>query len=315
MKFEWRGFTILSQTALCLSLFACSPTGPESSPGGRLAFLGGGSDGNFEILTGRANGSGMTTVIGGLPEFVDLAWSPDATEIVYATNFGGTSKFDLYTVNVRGSVNQALSVDGRMPAWSPDGQRIAFSVTNDESGRFDLYTMTPNGGDIRPLVQSALDKFSVAWSPDGGRIAYESRGGSRDGIYVAWADGSDPTMILGSLNGAVGAPAWSPDGGRIVFESTMHRGDALDPLGQYEIYVMNADGSNVTRLTFLSHERRALRFPTWSSDDQSIAFESQTEIEGEVGFIYRILKMGVDGSDPKEIAFRRGVRSPKWSPF
>lgn len=299
---------------ICVTFTACSPTGPESSLEGRLAFLGGGSDGNFEILTGDADGSGVTRVIGGLPEFVDLAWSPDARSLLYATNFGGTIRFEIFTIDLSGANQKALSIDGRMPAWSPDGARIVFSSVNEASGHYDLFTMKPDGTDLQPLIESQQDKFAPVWSPDGSRIAFEARLG-QSGIYVVNADGTDLRLVVGaSSTAAVGAPAWSPDERRLAFNSTMHRAGERDPLGRYEIYVTDLEGSQVERLTFLSHERRAVRFPTWSPDGQAIAFESQTEVEGGVGFIYRIYVIGADGSDPREVPFGRGVRSPKWAP-
>jgi TolB protein len=58
-------------------------------------------------------------------------------------------------------------------------------------------------------------------------------------------------------------PRWSPDGSRIVFQSTRD--------GNYEIYVMNADGSNQQRLT---HQLEADRQPDWSPDGKRIVFQS-----------------------------------------
>jgi Tol biopolymer transport system component len=50
-----------------------------------------------------------------------------------------------------------------------------------------------------------------------------------------------------------GVPAWSPDGTRIAFESERD--------GNLEIYVMNADGSGVTRLT---NDPASDSTPAWS---------------------------------------------------
>ena len=47
-----------------------------------------------------------------------------------------------------------------------------------------------------------------------------------------------------------GSPAWSPDGARIAFYSERD--------GNAEIYVMNADGSGVTRLTNSSSATKAI---------------------------------------------------------
>ena len=47
-------------------------------------------------------------------------------------------------------------------------------------------------------------------------------------------------------------PRWSPDGKKIVFHSTMdlQASESQEQGNEFEIYVMDADGSNVKRLTF-----------------------------------------------------------------
>ena len=93
-------------------------------------------------------------------------------------------------------------------------------------------------------------------------------------------DGSDQQW-LAAASGSSGSPAWSPDGTRIVFSS-----DRSD--GNLEIYVMDADGSNVTRLTY---DAAADREPVWSPDGTAILFYSDRNGDFEV-FV-----MNADGSD------------------
>ncbi len=61
-------------------------------------------------------------------------------------------------------------------------------------------------------------------------------------------------------------PRWSPDGHRIAFKST--RG------GSSNLYVMDADGRNVTRLT---DHRGNDHDPTWLPDGQSMVFSSDRD--------------------------------------
>ena len=89
--------------------------------------------------------------------------------------------------------------------------------------------------------------LAPSWSPNATKIAFSSaRDGNHD-IYVMNADGSNRTRLTD--NSAIDLnPSWSPDGSMIAFSS-----DRDGKMGRWtvpnEIYVMNADGSNQTRLT------------------------------------------------------------------
>ncbi|MGH9203064.1 MAG: TolB family protein, partial [Vicinamibacterales bacterium] len=81
--------------------------------------------------------------------------------------------------------------------------------------------------------------------------------------------------------GAVGdwfdeEPRWSPDGRRIAFGST--RGQK----GNIDIFVMNADGSGVVRLTDHPSPEQG---PVWAADGQSLFFTGERDGRGE---IYRV---------------------------
>ena len=56
-------------------------------------------------------------------------------------------------------------------------------------------------------------------------------------------------------------PSWSPDGTRIAFASNMS--------GQFQIYIINPDGTNLTPVTTGGGD-----WPTWSPDSSTIAFQS-----------------------------------------
>jgi Ca2+-binding RTX toxin-like protein len=107
-----------------------------------------------------------------------------------------------------------------------------------------------------------------------------SRSSDRDGnreIYVMNADGSDPRRltytgdVVGDLflQGLDADPAWSPDSKQLAFDSNRD--------GNYEISVMNADGSNQHNLT-ASESLDAL--PAWSADGRELAFESERAEKG-----------------------------------
>ncbi len=68
-------------------------------------------------------------------------------------------------------------------------------------------------------------------------------------------------------------PRWSPDGTRIVFAS--NRENKTD----YEIYLMNAAGNSVQRLTEL-HGRNTS--PKWSPDEKKISFDHAAQGECDI---------------------------------
>ena len=77
---------------------------------------------------------------------------------------------------------------------------------------------------------------------------------------------------------------------------------------------MNLEDGQLTRLTFLADETRAVRMPSWSPDGTRIAFESQLADDIQFAFQYRIMVMNRDGSGLREIDFGRGARFPRWAP-
>lgn len=152
------------------------------------------------------------------------------------------------------------------PAWSPDGQRIAFVGQHTTSdGGTEIYVINVDGSGLTRLTNSLGDDWRPAWSPDGQKIAFfsfrDAYGTTDPGnseIYVMNSDGSSQTRITYNPTidtnrpGADEDPTWSPDGRQIAFRS--YRDGGID------IYVMNADGSGVTRLTF----EGANYVPNWS---------------------------------------------------
>ena len=184
-----------------------------------------------------------------------------------------SAKGDVWVMNADGSGQRNLT---RSPAhdgggsWSPDGQKIVFDTDRDGNG--ELYVMNADGSGQRNLKPSASsNEWSPSWSPDGRTIAFVT---DRDGnaeIYVMNADGTDPRNLTrspgndGGIGGIAAGAAWSPDGSRILFASTRDTRDDDNP----ELYVMNADGSNVKRLT---REPGIEGVLSWSPDGRTIAF-------------------------------------------
>ena len=95
-----------------------------------------------------------------------------------------------------------------------------------------------------------------------GDVAFDStRSGNQD-VWIAGADGSNPTQLTSNSAGDLD-PTWSPDGTQIAF--TSYR------TGNGDLYVIDADGTNVTQLTSGGAFDGE---PAWSPDGTQIAFSS-----------------------------------------
>ncbi len=106
-------------------------------------------------------------------------------------------------------------------------------------------------------------------------------------------------------------PVWSPDGQHIAFVSWGRDGNT-------EIYVIDSDGSNETRLTY--NEEASNTAPAWSPDGKRIAFETK-RFPPSFPIVGRraIEVMNSDGSERRQIApggsdtFDEAA-APAWSP-
>ena len=109
-----------------------------------------------------------------------------------------------------------------------------------------------------------------------GKIAFSAvdATGNAD-IYTLQPDGSGETRLT-THPASDQAPKWSPDGKRIAFVSTRDDPNPTTcaPNCLLDVYVMNADGTNVQHVTPTASPRSA---PTWSPDGTEIAFLRQSD--------------------------------------
>jgi TolB protein len=139
------------------------------------------------------------------------------------------------------------------------------------------------------------------WSPDGTRIVFTRHpvtdnpiNSANAEIYVLTLDGSAPLRRLTFNSEEERGPAWSPDGTRIVY---LCRNGGAD----FEICVMNADGTDQTALT-----NNTILDATagWSPDGQQIVFHSGAPQLGQLPEIWR---MNADGTDQTQLTSTAGT--------
>jgi len=144
--------------------------------------------------------------------------------------------------------------------WSPDGSRVAF--LSGSFGQGVLHVVSADGAHRTTVTDMAVSLPD--WSPDGAGLVFEAVEG---GIYTARPDGSELRRIADEGAG----PVWAPDGSRIAFFARSEQG--------FDVFGMNADGSEVTRLTRAHGDDVS---PAWSPDGRRIAFVSDRDGDSDL---------------------------------
>jgi TolB protein len=117
--------------------------------------------------------------------------------------------------------------------------RIAF--VSDRTGKKELYVMDYDGANVTQVTRDRSIALTPRWSPDGASITFVSY---RDGTPAlhSYVPVSGRRWPLLKLPGTTMSPAWSPRGDRLALSSSQ--------TGDLEIYLANAEGKNLQRVTF-----------------------------------------------------------------
>jgi len=297
---------------------------------GKIAFAGN-RDGVAQIYSMNQDGSSLVRLTNNAANNENPRWSPDNSRIVFQSDrdnvFSGSA--DVYVMNADGSGQTRLTsdvYDDSVPVWSPDGTKIAFqSIRNGVN--YQVYVMNADGSGQVNISNSSANGGQPSWSPDGTKIAFAS---DRDhagfsNIYVMNATGSNQTRLSFSGSGFRDEqPAWSPDGMKLAFTSTrdsvIETWQETDDDGgilvrtairsNKEVYVMNADGSAVLRLTNTLENDDS---PAWSPDGTKIIFRSDRERDG-CDPTAQVWTMNSDGSNQANLSNNGfGDYCPSWS--
>jgi tetratricopeptide (TPR) repeat protein len=175
------------------------------------------------------------------PEDSTPAWSPDANQIIFASDKEGDRRWRLYAISpgeVRGEGEQWAF--GQMPAWSPDGSRLAYHGCDEHGDNCGVWVMLAGGFKPGCLTSDASDT-APAWSPDGtgpARIAFISaRAGNWELYLVDVASGQEKRLT--DHPAADVAPTWSPDGKWLAFLSNRE--------GGWAVYVLDVKSGQVQK--------------------------------------------------------------------
>lgn len=234
---------------------------------------------------------------------------------------------DVFVANADGTGRHAVTTgpaDDVQPTWSHDGTMIAFWSLAPREMAATLSVIDADGSHARAVATKAvtvdvggvrsLDTYDIAWSPDDRSLAFTGGTSFALRVEVAAADGTG-SFVEGDPGFDSQTPAWSPDGTRIAFRG----GRSDDDRG---VYVMDADGSHMHRLTAPDEgdwgNTYSYFHPVWSPDGAHIAY---TRVAGpsyadSSGWSpMRIWVVDADGSNARMVSLDQDDNdSPVWSP-
>lgn len=254
------------------------------------------SDDNFyELYSININGTNQTLIDRANRYCGSPDWSMDDSKIIYSKSRNeSTDERDLILFDVSQKNKQTLtdSDNNILGRFSKDNKIVFWRQINTSN---DIYLMDIDGSNKQKIIPNAS---CPVWSPGGKRIAYISKGDlNSPQIFIACSDGSNAKQLTSSYLPCWDSgfptfgnsnPQWTPDGEKIVYESNIN--DGLP-----EVYIMNSDGSNQTRLTDTDRRNED---PVISSDGNFIIFLSNRDLS----FNFDIFVMGIDGKNQNPLS-------------
>jgi hypothetical protein len=260
------------------------------APGGRAiagsTLLAGGGGGLVGVTVGS---SGDTFLTGSTPfSFFQHTKGPDLS-------FNG--KYDGYVARVGLATGGAISEPGLIDFVSDRGNKADL---------LDLWTTTSDGA-CQYVTQFPQGHVSnaPAWSPDTSKIAFTATVKKNTDIYLeSFTERSIKFLRLTKEKKVDREPAWSPDGEHIAFAS-----DEGNPSGQYDIWVMDADGKHAHPLKG-GGGPLAQEAPAWSPNGKTILFQGLDLNNGHS----RIYSVKASGGKGHPITSGPDDKFPDWAP-
>ncbi|MGD8623761.1 MAG: hypothetical protein PVF47_14015 [Anaerolineae bacterium] len=250
-----------------------------------------GSTGDYEIFAMAPDGSRLTNVSSSWADDVAPVWSPDGRRIAFVsfrhtlTGKWGVGKGAIYVMDFDPATGKRQGEAWRVtddggtdgwPTWSPDGQRIAFH--SDRGDNWDIWIVNVDGTGLTRLTTHPTADRYAAWSPDGKQIAFTSKRNGNEDVWVIDVEkalsgaGGQAAVSLTNTPTRDRYPMWSSDGKQMTFNSQRD--------GNYEVYIMNADGSNARNISQSPNSTEGLA--DWSPDDRRLVVYSDRSGNKEI---------------------------------
>ena len=217
------------------------------------------------------------------------------TRIAYVNNG------ELKIVDSDGAETRAITT-GRgalSPAWSPNGGSVVFTVLGNAGTQVQELDVRTGRTRRVSQIRAGLN-ITPVYQPGGNAILYAQGTGNGTDLVLAALDSGLPKKITIGRGTDNNSPSYSPDGRQIAFISGRS--------GSPQLYIMDADGSNIQLLTPYQAGVRSYRAgPDWSPDGRAIAYEQQ---QGN----FQVFMIDVRDRVPKQLTSEGENEDPSWAP-
>jgi len=199
------------------------------------------------------------------------------------------------------NMRQVASVgDALSPSWHPNGNIIAYASLSPGGTRVVLQDLRTGSRRVLRATASSLN-ITPTFTPDGRYIVYATgRQSGTELVATPMNDLSSARLVTVGRGADNTSPTYSPDGRRLAFTS----GRA----GQPEVYVADADGTNVQLMTEFTYGGTSYRAsPAWSPDGRSIAYQASAG-----GF--QLMLLSLRDRAVRQLTGEASNEDPSWAP-
>jgi TolB protein len=185
-------------------------TGAAISPDGKDMALILSKDGNPELYIKNLR-SGKLTRLTNTPRAAEASpdWSPDGSQLVYASDQNGIGRPQLYIISREGGTPRRISSRGTenvAPDWGPNG---LIACSSRQGGQYIIAVIQPSNGQTVYLNCDGADYEDPSWAPDGRHIVAARSSSYQSSLYLLDTISDRPVALL-SGGGSWYAPACSP---------------------------------------------------------------------------------------------------------
>lgn len=243
------------------------------------------------VISAQRNDDGIILNIPLSGSLQNPAFSPDNNSIIFTRFVNGYNvepaeiyKFDLNTENLTLLVSDG-SGNVNLPGSSWNNGKIIFSSSREPHDEIYVILEDAQSGDeIQITSRSNKVAYEPTLSPDGEWGVFESHllDVENDGIVTKYKiDGTSSYIELTDQGDDCRQPNWSPSNNKILYQQKLS--------GQWNIWVMDIDGTNKTQVTSNLGNCTDASF---TADGQNIIFSSDFQVN-----IANIYKISIDGID------------------